>query len=763
MGDKVLLTRPDGSQISVPAEDEAKYRALDYQTPSAESEYVKNIQAAEEEHFTSGGQRVLTGAEGFVSGLSVGLIPGFTDEAGDRARYNPGTRLGGEIVGSLLPLAVAPESVIGRGLAYTPAGLLARGAEGIAAATTATKVAHGVVRAGIEGAAIGAGAEYQTAKLNGDPVTAEAIVAGMGWGALWGGGLGYVTSKFGVAVEKGIAERDAAQKAAARGLIPEEHWGAFRGAIDDVRRTTSAAVDDATAKIGAHVVEGADDITARVFQHADATEAAQGSLFNRVDAKGGWPASGAKELKKEILSVRRGITKAANDGDFVKFEDLAKRHVETMKALADITKVTTPELEPFVLKASKQSTEAIEDLKGLKAVSDSLDKFPITPQGFAAMTPAKLDKQIAAVDKFMKSAPAELSGTRDALGKAIDDMVASAGLTLDGTPAEKMRGAWETMRASGSKAARDAADELKTTGFGNSTVKYVGGRLASKGAGGVGAGSITRGVAFRAGAQLAGGLLSLKSAVLGKLAESVLTWGPGAAKVGAKLAPRIDPLRTRLDGTVDQSKQSRKELMENRMREIREAAPTVRDSVYRAVEPLAPHHPELSVAMNTAAVAQFDVLARKMPRDPGTAFNQMKSLWSPDGVMTEQFARAYEVFHNPVAVATRWLQNPRSITPEGTRALREMNPELFQHLRVEMMARLSQPGVLTKMKYHEQVGIGLMLDLNIHSTMSPKFIKAQQEMFAERDQPLPMRGQNNSNNPSGVSRGMTPAQRSTDH
>lgn len=770
MGDekKVTLTRPDGTQINVPISEAERFKALDYKEETPEQLYSRAIQQAEEEHFTSAASQGLTAAEGLVSGLTVGLVPGLDDEAGQRAGYNPGTRLGSEIVGALLPAVISggttAEASMAGILAKTPAGLLARGSEAIAGATTATKTGHALVRGVVEGAGIGAGAAYQTARLNGDPVTAEAIVAGMGWGALWGGGLGYLTAKAGVSLEKMAAARAAEKEAPAvsKGLIAEEGWGSFRSAIDDVRRTATSTVDEAAAKV-ASATEDVGSVTSRVLGHAENLEAQQGALFNRIDAKGGWPAAGARELKKEILSVRRGITKAANDGDFAKFEQLTQRHAETMAALADLTKVAAPELEPFVLKSATEGADAISHLKELKAVASSLDNFPVTPEGFAAMTLAKLEKQAAAVDKFLKSAPEELAPQKAALTRAIDDLVSGAGLTLDGNPAEKMRGAWETLRSSRTKAAQEAAAETQRSGFGRSTLKYIGGRQAAKAAGKLGAGPITRGVAFRAGAELAGGLLSLKSAVLGKIAESVLAWGPGAVKVAEKAAPRIDPLRTRLDGTPDLESKGRKELMASRMREIREAAPTIRDSMYRAIEPLTPHHPELAVAMNKAAVAQFDVLAARLPRDPGTAFSRLKSLWSPDAVLTEQFARSYEVFQNPVGVATKWLANPRTITPEGARAMREMNPELFQHLRVEMINRLSHPGVLSKMNYHEQVGIGLMLDLEIHSTMSPRFIKAQQEMFAERDQPLPMRGQNNSNNPSGTSRSMSAGQRITEH
>ncbi len=757
--DKVLLNRPDGSQTSVPAEEVDRFRTLGYKDPSAEGEYARDIAAAEEEHFTSPGQRLLTGAEGLTSGLTVGLIPGFTDEAGDRARYNPGTRIGSEIVGAILPTVVAPESLLGRAAALTPAGALARGSEAIASTLTSTRTAHALVRGAVEGGVFGGAAESVNARLAGDPVTAEAVVAGMGWGALWGGGLGFLATKAGITAEKMAAEKAAVD----RGLVPAERWGAFRSAIDDVKKSAATALNDAAEAVKAAAkLEPAESVAARVLAHTEEAEAVQGALFNRIDAKGGFAGTpGAKVLRGELKSIRNQLAAASAKGDYGKYEALATRHGETMKALADLTKVAQPELEPFVLQAAKAGADGINSMKELKAVSESLEKFPATPEGFAAMKPERLEKQAAAIEKFIKSAPPELAGVKDAMGAAIDNMLADAGLkAVSGGPAEKLRGAYEVMRAARSASGAKEAAEVASGGFGTSTAKYVGGRLAAKGAGG---GAIQRGVAFRAGATAVGGLLSLKSAVLGKLTESVHLWGPGAAKVAAKAAPRIDPLRTRLDGTEDKASRNRQELMAARAREIREAGPTINDTMYRAIEPLAQEHPELAVAMNKAAVTQFDALASRLPRDPGTAFARMRSLWKPDAVMMEQFARSYEVFQNPVGTATKWLANPRSITAEGARAMKEMNPELWTHLRVEMISRLSEPGMLDRLNYSEQVALGQLLDITIHSTQSPHFIKAQQQMFAERNEPLPMRGQNNSNNPSGVSRSQTPAQRTTDH
>jgi hypothetical protein len=767
MGERVTLVRPDGSTFNAPREDVEQYRALGYEQETAEEMVSRNVEAAREEHFTSPGQRTIAGLEGFVNGLTVGgyttLLGGGEDEQ-DRARYNPGTRLGGEIVGSVLP-SLVPGGGIGTALRATPAGLLTRGAEAVAGATTATKTGHALVRGVVEGAGLGAGAAATTARLAGDPVTAEAVVAGMGWGALWGGGLGYVAGKIGVTADKMAAKKAADEVAAAAGgkFVPDEAWGAFRSAVDDVRKTATRTIDDAVARVS---TANPDTIATRVLQHADELEKTRGVLFNRIDVQGGWPAKGASGLRKELLSTQRQITKAINDGDYAAFEKLSTRHTNAMKALGDLTKQAAPEIEPFVLKSAAEGASALDGLKSMSAVAKALDGAPFTSEGLARMTPKKMEKFAAAAEAFIKNAPEELAAQKEAMSRAIDDLIAAAGLQVDNlSPAQKLRHMHEALRSSRTRGAAEEAVKAKAGGFGHSTAKYVGGKTASNAASQQGFGIVGRGLAYEAGSRLVGGLLALKNGVLSTVIGHAQKWMPAAAKVTKFVGPKVDPLKVRLDGSLEESDKPRKQLMESRMKEIRDAAPTINDTIYRAVEPIAGSHTALAVQMNKAAVAQFQALASRLPRDPGMAFNRMKSLWTPDGIMIEQFARAYEVFQNPVGVTVRWLQNPRSITPEGAAALKEMNPELWQTLRVEMLSRLAQPGVLDRMKYHEQVGLGQLLDLRIHSTQDPRFIQAQQEMFQMRKEPLPARpsAANNSNNPSGTSKGMTAAQRITEH
>jgi hypothetical protein len=96
-----------------------------------------------------------------------------------------------------------------------------------------------------------------------------------------------------------------------------------------------------------------------------------------------------------------------------------------------------------------------------------------------------------------------------------------------------------------------------------------------------------------------------------------------------------------------------------------------------------------------------------------------------------------------------------------------MNPELFTYLRSNMLMRLSDPKVREKITYPDQVHLSILLDIPFHSTMDPRFISAQQQMYTERNQPLEMNPRvqpgGGAGRPSGPGPSATAAQRTTEH
>lgn len=213
------LTRPDGTIVNVDTDEAAdSLKKLGYKDTSTQE--LADIEAAkiDKEYYTSLGQKVLTGIEGFSSGLSLGafdLLAGDDEETRARAQFNPGVRIGTELVGAIVPafvtggasaevsaaeiggkLALREAAGVGKAaLSATPAGLVARGGRAIEGAIGGTK---GAIAAGaFEGTVGGMGAAITQAKLNDDPLTIESVFSSGGIGGLIGGGVGGVASRLG--------------------------------------------------------------------------------------------------------------------------------------------------------------------------------------------------------------------------------------------------------------------------------------------------------------------------------------------------------------------------------------------------------------------------------------------------------------------------------------------------------------------------------------------------------------------------------------
>jgi hypothetical protein len=124
-----------------------------------------------------------------------------------------------------------------------------------------------------------------------------------------------------------------------------------------------------------------------------------------------------------------------------------------------------------------------------------------------------------------------------------------------------------------------------------------------------------------------------------------------------------------------------------------------------------------------------------LPKDPGDQFNRGRSLWTPSDVELLQFERKYEVFQDPVTVATRSLETG-DITPEAAVALKTFYPTLYDELRFEMITRLSTDEEFTdSLSYNDRLGLSTMLDLDLHASLRLDWIVSQQIMFMERTVP----------------------------
>lgn len=810
MPENKTLVRPDGSTVTVPAEDAEKLKVLNYRDQSPEEETGANIELGRQEYYDRPGQKAKVAAEGFFGGLTFGATDlGLNDADREASKYNPGWRLGFEALGALASMHPS-----------MPGGLLSEGAKAIGESVSESRFVQRGIQGAIEGGVYGAGGAVSQAELNGDPITAEAIGAGLGWGALFGGGL----SALGGGVE-GWAENRAAKKLAA-----EESAYAKIGAEE----RTALERAEADARVHAAISEGM--VTEHKalaaledghYQHfannmADAAERIKiaGKVGEDVVTQAAPDFTGLKMSQQKIYSglldsmnleyvkpQAKGFVKefaaaqlAAKEGKYeamISHLDRFKEHMATIentlgKPMFNADKVIEQANTLVGVGKARMdgAVKAAEELTQYTAVGKALGSFPKTASEFAAMTPKRAEALAAAVEAVGKFKGAEFAGVKEAVKESIGHLAEGLGLKLEGTPGAQLREMQGILKkATGARAAKEmemlkqgnllwgeankaqdtlekarmAGDQVKLQakkgrgGLGTSFMKYEVGKSFAKSLGTPG---------YLLGYGLVSGLVGLKGAILSTIAEKAAAWAPRVSRGLQKYGPRVEPLLRRLDGTKDEEHKTRIELMRARSQEVVQAAGGVRDTLYKGMSPLTVEHPELAAQLHDQSVKRFQFLLDKMPKDPGLAMNGLKSMWKPDPVAVEKFARYYEVFHDPVGVMTRALQSGK-ITMEAAEGMREMNPELFGFLRVQMLERISDDKVMSRLSYNDQVELSVLLDLPVHSSMDPRFISAQQQMFTERNQPLEMNPRitpgGGAGRPAGPGPNATSAQRITEH
>lgn len=610
-------------------------------------------------------------------------------------------------------------------------------------------------------------------------------------------------------INEGISNRDAALS-----VVEDAHYNDFRGAINDAHEVMKNSVQEIKDTFSPEAVRE------NLQYFKDQNAATYDWLVETGNIKDVRKAArGAQEAAMEGIA-------AGKAGNWDKMESSLEKYREHMGTINEglnmpmVEGMEVPEFPGmsavnYAEKALQYSSarfkageQAAEQAAHMAAVSSALENLPKTLKEFVGMTSGRAEKTAAALDHLMGIKSAELSGIQASVKDAINLFSERVGLTPEGSPGAVLREVMSAIKeARGTRAT--AAAERATRGSGlwekvnraqdkwerakyempHETPGYSGGGFGSKGSS---RGGVSRGIQYgaayaaskaarRAGAgelgsigayegtkYLTGAILGLKGAVLGKIKDTVAKWGPTAGRALSANAPRAAFLKYRLDGTLDESNKSKRELMVARAAEIRAAAPSVPDTLYKGVAGLSMQHPELAAAMHALGVTQFKYLLDQLPKDPGGAFNAFRTLWSPDEATALKFEKVYQVFHDPVGTIDDILHKGHA-TPEQAEALREMYPELYNNMRTELLFRISEPGVWHRMSYSDQVNIGLLLQLPVHSTMRPQFIASQQQMFQQRNDPStikPPPGSGMGSTPQGgrpPGPGATSAQRTTEH
>jgi hypothetical protein len=192
----VNLVSPDGQTVSVPIDHVAGVIQQGFHVERPEEATERVGVETRTEGLTGAYGGLASGLSGLASGASLGLsdLALSGDVLSGSREAHPSLYAGGQLVGSLAPAFMAPESLLGA----TPAGAVAGMGSRIIGAGEGlglgARLGYAVAGGAAEGALYNAGSYISSVALGDQPLSAEGFIGSMGKGALWGGvGAGALT------------------------------------------------------------------------------------------------------------------------------------------------------------------------------------------------------------------------------------------------------------------------------------------------------------------------------------------------------------------------------------------------------------------------------------------------------------------------------------------------------------------------------------------------------------------------------------------
>lgn len=752
---KIVLVRHDGTRLEATKEQADRLAILGYTPESADLEEARHKTEAATEFYTTPDQRAITAIEGFGAGLTLGGTDYLLgdDDTKARAAHNPGTRLGTEVLGAIVPSLLtggagsaitkgaqtAEASGLAKAAKLTPSGLLSDAARALAPGKSGS-LTKAVTSGMLEGGAFGAAGVADRAYLDGEPLTGEAVLHGIGWGAVMGGAL----SAIGRGVTKTGEAEQAAIEAASRPPVPH---GALHKAINSEYQMLKSEVASISkqAKQATKMADTLADDYIKEFKQAARVKAADGHPSGRGHVP--------DEVIENIDSVKtlyNKVDQAVRAGQFDKATEAAQLYSQKVQ---EIGKMVGADMPP--------PNRAMDDLIGMRAVERELRSMPSSPEAFASLSPQRYERLAAAMNRLQKL---PLENTKSIVESA--DAVSRA-LGVEPMVPGDLRSAWRSARTmykqEGQMPVITAKDKEP------SLMRRMAGFVAGAQAYGITKASGVHGVmpwaAYHGVKNLItkGGpdLAAVRADSVGRTRQAAANYLPGVGRAIQRTSPAAVLSRS-IFGEKDDSSKDIRTLAANRVKEITQLAPTIKDTAFRAVEPLSVAQPNLAPAMHQAAITSFQALLNLTPKSTGV-INALQPVWKPSELQAATLAKQLEVFHNPIGVSEAMLASGRFDAVQ-VRALREMAPSIWQELRVAVMERISQPEVGNKLTYSEQIGLSNLLDLPIHTSMTPGQIATSQQIFMDRAAPLPANpriGQNGGPPNPADNVNSTSAQRST--
>ena len=820
----VNVIRPDGSVTSLPIEQAERLKTLGYKIESDEEASLRSAEKITKEHYDTTGQKVQAGVEGVISGASMGLsdLSDGIEERG-RAAAHPGTRLAGEVVGAILPDlltagAAAPESVASIGatgarvlakegveegagtvirsgikeaVGYTPAGLASRARTGIEESVGGVKGA--IAGNAVQGALQGAGASITNAKLSGDDVTVESVLAGAGMGGLVGGVVGGAAHGLGTVASKAASKGEStAVDEAIDSLIKDQNEETLNAHFADAHNAEKAvnslveegrdahftnvhqAVRESVSNINTAVSGVESELDAAIKNIGSTAEGVKIpkltndaiTILDSVDSIGA-PSKITGTIKK--VARENGINLAADETgeSFVAKLRAKADHIESLKsagvagnspeaaALAQAKGVlnakTAEEAEERlsnykILKATNfpadvsRAVSKVEELFKLKKSAELLKDFPDSIAEFRKMKGSRLENMVAALEAVGKRP--EFAAIDSSLSASLEEF----GIKATGTPAEKARMLWETKNLpitpeTEKLKVRMPKDETtlanrKASSFWSRAFKQVGARGTSSVARKLGLGFIGGGVGYELGGNLSSGLVgaSMFSGVAGMRESVVGSIRSAAAKWIPRTATAAKVLAPRVGGLairIDGTADTEK----NRIKQFKNRI--------AEIEAVGPGFADSAFQIVEPLVGHQDEFASGFHRAALRPFQALSKYLPRDpGVAFAKGKSLWTPTDGQLRIASKILAAYHDPVGTFTRMLssgdldtitvnfmKDAFPGLYGEFQSAMIQRISQNGVLDSMDEHDQAHVGILIGMPLHSSHSPRSIAYTQTMY----------------------------------
>lgn len=737
------IKAPSGKVFDVPASDLGQVLQAGGTFFGAQEQ----AKAAEEEKFAGLPQQAAAAGLGALRGVSLGLSDVGLTKAGlispeylqKQEEYNPEIGLAGEVAGTIIPaLATGGESLIAKGLAKTPAALvsgLGAGAAEIAAPVAkmagklspiASKAIETAVKTGIgsavEGAAFGAGKVLSEDAIQNKPFTAEALLTGMGTGALigglMGGALGGGTELAAEGAKKAISK--ISDVAGDNKLLPtfiarslgssKKNMTQILGSeakmenIVDAYKAMHADIELIPAALGA---DGAKEFAgafkeasskpiglSKAFENAEDTlkraayvkEHAGNAINNAIESVE------AKSSTKEVLSAMNEAKKHVGDFDFAT-QDKLNSYLDRLK---EVLSYTDPETKVTYYKklSAKELWEARKSIDDVIFNAKDLSVLGRTDNPFTnALTKGRGEVE-AKLEQMVKDQGSDVYDAYKTAKKAYS-------------------GASDIEKLATSQQAKNANNIIGLTDY------ITGGTGAAIG----GAPGAIAGIALRKAGRDYG-----DRAIVSILTQLEKNSGKMTNVIDESIKGlfKAEKAAINIASAKGAEAQDRHDTYEEKLKKFTDNANSienVQQKLDQALVGLGAAAPETAMALRDKTLNAMNFLATKMPKHP--VESTMIKYQIPESEL-DKFNRYSEAVNNPTSI----IKNLKGgyISPEEVEVLKKVYPEINQKLQSATIEALSKKN--KDINYQLRIQLQKLMDNKQEINMYPRGIMTLQSNFA---------------------------------